>query len=71
MYGNHNTCELVGVYVTHNIAHGTRYEVDEQTGCYLEYELEAAENLISNFVLKKKNYTWRKSIWRECSVLPT
>lgn len=71
VYGNQNTCEIVGAHVDHSLAHGTRYEVDQQTGCYLEYELEAAETLISNFVLKKKNYTWHTSVWRESSALPS
>ena len=45
VYGNANTCEISTVSVTHNMEHGTRYDVDHSTGCYLEYELEAGEEV--------------------------
>ena len=67
VYGNQNTCELKEVTVTHSLEHGTRYNVDQKTACFLEYELEAADRLISEWVLKYRNFVWPESSWCEWS----
>ena len=60
-YGNVNACMLRGVEVVHNgtvnevdeggerAVRGRRYDVDHEAGCFIEYELMAADKRISDW----------------------